>query len=111
MRLLQVQVKNFKSIENSGPVTIDAEVTVLVGQNEAGKTAFLQALEKARPIRKGIKFEPTEDYPRRSLNEYLRQHEANPADAVILTYELDSWRSSLSMKRWVPRCLNPLSLR
>jgi hypothetical protein len=90
MRLLQAQVKNFKSIENSGPVTIDSGVTVLVGQNEAGKTAFLQALEKANPARKGIKFDPTEDYPRRSLNEYLRQHTANPADAVILTYELDS---------------------
>lgn len=88
MRLISARVRSFKSIDDSRQVTIDPEVTVLVGQNEAGKTAFLQALEKARPIRKGIKFDVTEDYPRKSLNEYRRQHEKTPAAVVDFTFEL-----------------------
>jgi hypothetical protein len=90
MQLTRVQVQDFKSIDNSGPVTIDPQVTVLVGQNEAGKTAFLQALEKARPIREGVDFDVTEDYPRKALNEYRREHEKNPAPVVTVTYELNS---------------------
>jgi AAA15 family ATPase/GTPase len=48
MKLTNAHVKNFKSIDDSGDVAIDPTVTVLVGQNEAGKSAFLQALYKAR---------------------------------------------------------------
>lgn len=88
MRLAQARVQNFKSIDDSGVVTIDPKVTVFVGQNEAGKTGFLQALEKARPVRPGLQFDITEDYPRKAVNEYRRQHEKNPAPVVTLTFEL-----------------------
>jgi hypothetical protein len=88
MWLAEARVEHFKSIDDTGLVTIDPKVTVLVGQNEAGKTAFLQALEKARPIRKGLKFDVTEDYPRKAVNEYRKQHEQHPAVAVVLTFEL-----------------------
>jgi len=47
MLLTTASVKVFKSIEGSGNISIDPDVTVLVGQNEAGKTAFLKALHKA----------------------------------------------------------------
>lgn len=87
--MTQTRVQNFKSTDDSSAVTIDPKVTVLVGQNEAGKTGFLQALEKARPIRKGIAFDITEDYPRKCVNEYRRQHATNPASVVTLTFELD----------------------
>lgn len=89
MRLVQAQVLNYKSIDDSGTVGIDSKVTAFVGQNEAGKTAFLQALEKARPIRKGVSFSVTEDYPRKALNTYLRKHDDDPAPVVQLTYELE----------------------
>ena len=49
MILSKAQVKLYRSIEISGEVNIDPKVTVLVGQNESGKTAFLQALHKAQP--------------------------------------------------------------
>ncbi len=88
MLLTNAQVKMFKSIEDTEPVSIDPYVTVLVGQNEAGKTAFLQALYKARAIEEGVSYDVIEDYPRKSLTEYERQHEKSPAIATELTYEL-----------------------
>ena len=48
MLLLNVTVTNFKSIEDSGEFSI-GDVTCLVGKNEAGKTALLQALQRIRP--------------------------------------------------------------
>ncbi len=89
MRLTSAQVKSFKSIEDSGEVPIDARTTVLVGQNESGKTAFLQALSKARSVEDGIAYNVTEDYPRRGLTAYQKQHAIRPADVAVLTYEME----------------------
>ncbi|XXT16037.1 AAA family ATPase [Sorangium sp. So ce429] len=88
MRLTHAQVRLFKSINDSGAVPIDKSVTVLVGQNEAGKTAFLQALYKARPADNGAKFDREMDYPRSALNDYEETHGDEPAKVVTLTYEL-----------------------
>jgi predicted ATPase len=46
MKLLKFQVKNFRSILDSGDVELSSDVTVLAGKNEAGKTVLLKALEK-----------------------------------------------------------------
>ena len=42
--------RNFKSIWDSTEFNID-EVTCLVGKNESGKTALLQALYKLNPVK------------------------------------------------------------
>ena len=89
MILSKAVVKLYRSIENSGEVNIDPKVTVLVGQNESGKTAFLQALYKTQPVDSGIAFDVTDDYPRKSLNEYETVHETQPADVTELTYTLE----------------------
>lgn len=89
MHLIRASVGPFKSIDNSGQVSIDPDVTVLVGMNEAGKTAFLQALTKANSVEPGLKFDPVEDYPRKNLTAYLKQHADEPAGAAVLTYRLD----------------------
>src|SRR6266508_1109061 len=88
MRLKSAHVKNFKSIEDSGTVAIDDAVTVLVGQNESGKTAFLKALDKAHPIEKGARFDVVADYPRKGLNAHEPHHANSPAEVVVLTYQL-----------------------
>jgi predicted ATP-dependent endonuclease of OLD family len=87
--LTKACVQNFKSINHSGEVTIDSGVTVLVGQNESGKTAFLQALTKARSAVEGIEYDVTEDYPRKNVNEYRRRHQKSPDIVASLTYELE----------------------
>lgn len=48
MILKSVQITNFRSIDDSDKFSID-DVTCLVGKNESGKTAILQALYKLHP--------------------------------------------------------------
>jgi hypothetical protein len=89
MILESVQVTNFKSIENSSLVPIDFDTTVLVGQNESGKSAFLQALYQARPIfgiDKG--FDKTTDYPRKNLYNFKTLHPDGRVKVAVFTLRL-----------------------
>jgi len=88
MLLKSALVENYKSIDNSGEVPIDEDITVLVGQNESGKTAFLEALNKTRPVIVGPIFELTGDYPRKAFTDYQRKYKDESAPVVHLTYEL-----------------------
>ena len=88
MLLVKAAVQNFRSIDVSGEVDIDRDVTVFVGQNESGKTAFLQALDLCCSVHANSGFNVDRDYPRKGLNDYRRKHEANPAEVVVLTYKL-----------------------
>jgi predicted ATP-dependent endonuclease of OLD family len=87
MKLLKARVMNYKSIEDSGWVTID-NVTCLVGKNESGKTAFLQALQKLSPMEGIIGDFDTLEYPRKSYAKYRQIHDENPADVVSAEFEL-----------------------
>lgn len=89
MKLVSAKVGPFKSINSPQTVAIDPEVTVLVGMNEAGKTVFLQALEKSRDALKLAKFIPVDDYPRKDMSVYLKQHKNSPAEVAVLTYRPD----------------------
>src|SRR5437879_10810229 len=63
MKLIRAQVRMFRNILDSSPVEIDSNVTCLVGKNESGKTAFLQALYQLDPVRKNASFSVLEQYP------------------------------------------------
>ena len=87
--LTKAQVLKYKSIEDSSPVEIGADVTVLVGKNEAGKTAFLEALHKALPL-ENAKFNFVFDYPRKDYVRYKPQHDAKSyAKVVDLTFSIE----------------------
>jgi ATPase subunit of ABC transporter with duplicated ATPase domains len=88
MKLTTAKVGPFKSINSPQKVPINDQVTVLVGMNEAGKTIFLQALEKSNDALGVAKFDPVDDYPRKDLSAYLKQHKDAPAEATMLTYQL-----------------------
>jgi predicted ATP-dependent endonuclease of OLD family len=90
LQLVSAKVGPFKSISNPQQVPIDAEVTVLVGMNEAGKTVFLQALEKSNDALNLAKFDPVDDYPRKDLPPYLKRHKTDPVVATDLTYQLSA---------------------
>lgn len=90
LTLVKAQVWKYKSIEDSTPVPLADSVTVLVGKNESGKTAFLEALHKAMPLG-GAKYDYVADYPRKDLVRYRPQHEAkNYQKTVELTFRC--WR-------------------
>src|SRR5690242_4647081 len=89
MLLISAQVGPFKSVNEPQTVSIDPDITVLVGMNESGKTVFLSALEKTFDVLGLAKFDPTPDYPRKDLAAYLRRHEKKADDVVVLKYQLD----------------------
>ena len=90
MKLTNVRVTNFRSIEDSEDFGID-QVVCLVGKNEAGKSALLSALAALNPhALTPAKFDKERDYPRRYLTQYDERHPANkPAVAVTTKWELD----------------------
>jgi hypothetical protein len=63
--LKAASVRKFRSIENSGTVRFEPDVTCLIGKNESGKSAFLEALCQANPFAPGRGFNELRDYPRR----------------------------------------------
>ncbi|MCS4281584.1 AAA family ATPase [Stenotrophomonas rhizophila] len=86
MIITQADVGPFRSIQSVQAVNIDTDITVLVGMNEAGKTVFLKALEKAMDALGVEKFNITDDYPRKDVNSYRKRHDSSPDTAVTLHY-------------------------
>jgi predicted ATPase len=90
--LTDVRVTDYRSVEDSGSVPIDVDVTCLVGKNESGKTAFLQALHLLNPLNpiKGKKnYDEVMDYPSRKASAYKKIRDDQPAVAVTATFELE----------------------
>lgn len=59
-------ITDFKSVTDSGAIRVDEGVTALVGKNESGKSACLEALYRLNPVPTGHpdSFEPLRDFPR-----------------------------------------------
>ncbi len=90
MKLISAHVTNYRSILDSGEFRIDP-VTCLVGKNEAGKTAILQALERLNPLNGGSKkYDKLIDYPRRNLTAYAARHPDGDARVITTSWELEA---------------------
>ena len=48
MRLTQVRVQNYRCVRDTGWFDVEQAKTILVGPNEAGKTAVLEALQRIK---------------------------------------------------------------
>ena len=82
MKLTKVRIKNFKCIHDSREFDI-GDITCLVGKNESGKTAILQALHKFNPFDTAIPgFDRQNEYPVESNNK-------NEDDIVEVTFSLE----------------------
>jgi AAA15 family ATPase/GTPase len=93
MKLKQFTVHEFRSVWDSGPISIDDQVTCLVGKNEAGKTALLTALYRTNPIIDAdANFDEVYDYPKKEVEDYrfaVENDERKEAVVVECIYELD----------------------
>ena len=63
MKLIKVQIQCFRNILDSTEVDIQNDVTCLVGKNESGKTAFLEALRRLKPAQGNPQFKIGQHYP------------------------------------------------
>ena len=87
MKITRAKVTNYRSIDDSGWVSLD-NVTCLVGKNESGKTAFLQALRRLNPVGGANGNFDIMDYPRKGYVRYKRRHEDDPATVIQAEFEL-----------------------
>lgn len=86
MKLTKAQIFNYKIIHDTGEFTID-DITCLVGKNESGKTALLQALTKLQPVLPSDgKFDELE-FPRMTYHDYSNAD--RPKEVLKTEWELD----------------------
>lgn len=54
MNICKLKIKNYKSIKDSGEVIIDDKIMAFIGQNNAGKSAILDAIQCVFPSTKKV---------------------------------------------------------
>lgn len=89
MKLKNVTIHKYKSIENDQTFAVEDDVTILVGMNESGKTATLEAVAKSNYFDtedKAFKYSTTHDYPRKEKKKMDKSGD-DPA-AITCTYEI-----------------------
>src|SRR5688500_14798613 len=89
MLLKAVHVTHVKCVKDSTEFTIDPSVTCLVGKNESGKTAILQAIEKLNPLEVRSDEFDVLDYPANEVTDYRQRAAKHPDDAIKTTWELE----------------------
>lgn len=87
--LKSVELSHFKNILESSPVVIESDVTCLVGKNESGKTAFLQALHRLNPAQENVTFNAQRQYPAWLEKQHRRQKNLDEEVPVKAIFELD----------------------
>lgn len=85
LKLIEAKIRRYRSIEELDRFTVEPDVTCLVGKNESGKTATLQALYKSNAV-DGETFDEGIDYPSHKTRELKGD---DKIEVSQLTYELD----------------------
>lgn len=90
MRLQRARVTNYRGIIDTGWFDVEKNKTIMVGPNEAGKTAVLQALQQINPPKDTPKFDALRDYPRSRYNDITTGRVDPKAVTVVeVEFELD----------------------
>lgn len=84
MRLDRARVQKYRSIRDTGEFEVEINKTILVGPNEAGKTALLQAIQQLHAPTGVSKFDALRDYPRSEFND-VDSGRVTPASQAIVT--------------------------
>src|SRR5438067_1454526 len=71
MRLRKARIRKYRSIRDTGLFDVEPGKTILVGPNEAGKSALLEALQRINPPGSIRNFDALRDYPRAEFNDIL----------------------------------------
>ncbi|MGM7678358.1 AAA family ATPase [Microbacterium sp. A94] len=88
MRLKSFRVTRYKNVLDSTEVSVEGDVTTLVGMNESGKSTMLDALYRLNPVY-GDKFVELDDYPRWRRSRDSRNEDLQKISPIDATFELD----------------------
>lgn len=86
MKLISFQVRVFRNVIDSGLIEV-ADNTCLVGKNEAGKSAIIEALHRLNPA-KPIPLSLLDEYPRWLKKAHEISGEIGEAVPITATFEL-----------------------
>ena len=84
MKLAKARVQNYRSIRDTGEFEVEDGKTILVGPNEAGKSAILQALQQLSRPTEVKPFDQLRDYPRALLND-ITTGKVKPTNVPVVT--------------------------
>lgn len=84
MYLKSARVRDYRSVVDSGLVEFEEDKTILVGVNEAGKTAFIRAVQQLSAPDDIEKFSALKDYPRSKYTKDIRRGERDVSDIVVV---------------------------
>lgn len=88
MRVRKARVTNYRSVIDTGWFAVENAKTIMVGPNEAGKSAVLQALQQINPPPEVPKFDPLRDYPRSKYND-ISKKTIDPKDVTVVQVEFE----------------------
>ncbi|MGL5823579.1 MAG: AAA family ATPase, partial [Nocardioides sp.] len=87
MRLASFTVKTFRNVIDSTLIEVD-DVTCLVGKNESGKSAVMQALHALNPAKPAQVLDLLDEYPRWLKKEHEITGEIGSAVPITATFSL-----------------------
>ena len=104
MKLIKARVQNYRSVEDSEEFEI-GDLTCLVGKNEAGKTALLNAMRGLHPSQP-FEFDETIDYPRRFSTRFDERHPDGHAEVIRAWWRIEDADRLAVEKRFGPGVIN-----
>ncbi len=88
MKLTSFRVRRYKNVLDSTDVSVESDVTTLVGMNESGKSTMLDALYRLNPVY-GDEFVERDDYPRWRWKRDGRKQDLSVVTPIEATFTLD----------------------
>ncbi|MDP9890517.1 AAA family ATPase [Pseudarthrobacter enclensis] len=88
MKLTSFRVRRYKNVLDSTEVSVESDVTTLVGMNESGKSTMLDALYRLNPVY-GDTFVERDDYPRWRWKRDGRKEDLSVVSPIEATFLLD----------------------
>lgn len=88
MKLKSFRVRRYRNVLDSTDVSVESDVTTLVGMNESGKSTMLDALYRLNPVY-GDAFVESDDYPRWRWKRDGRKEDLSLVTPIEATFELE----------------------
>lgn len=95
MKLAKVRIQNYRSVRDTGWFDIESAKTILVGPNEAGKSAVLNALQRINAPDGVTGFTAIRDYPRKLYNADIQSGRLDPKNIPVASVKFRPESSDL----------------